>query len=147
MWITSEQKTALCAVGDDRKQTIYAIVSWRVARHSGPITPCSPTLARRCYTARDTAEYDILDGAPFWEAFAQMRCISGESNASWKQADIHRLPGATQVAEHSIGLLFNTAARIQVWFAWYSYGVVVYFGPRQDITPGKAGEGSITAEL
>ena len=31
--ITSEQGTASCAVGDDRKLTTYAFVSWRVARH------------------------------------------------------------------------------------------------------------------
>ena len=33
--ITSEQITAFCAVSGDRKQTTYALVSWRVARHSG----------------------------------------------------------------------------------------------------------------
>ena len=38
-WISSEQGTAFCAVGDDREQTIYAFVSCRLSRQaSGMIT-------------------------------------------------------------------------------------------------------------
>jgi hypothetical protein len=31
--ITSEQVTAFCAVSDDKKETTYAYVSWRVNSH------------------------------------------------------------------------------------------------------------------
>ena len=39
-WISSERAggTAFCAVSDDRKQTIYAFVSWRVARQASGMT-------------------------------------------------------------------------------------------------------------
>jgi hypothetical protein len=35
--IVSEQGTAVCGVGEDRKQTTYAFVFWRGARHPGTI--------------------------------------------------------------------------------------------------------------
>jgi hypothetical protein len=40
-WIASEQGTAFCAVCDDKKQTTYAYVSWRVRCHSGTIARAS----------------------------------------------------------------------------------------------------------
>jgi len=63
------------------------------------------------------------------------------------KAHIQRILSSAQVAWHSIGLLFDAAARIQVGFAFYPYCVLVYFGPRQDITSGQTRNGSVTAEL
>jgi hypothetical protein len=40
--ITSEQGTAFCVVGDDRKQTTYAFVSRRVADNTSRIVESAP---------------------------------------------------------------------------------------------------------
>ena len=64
-----------------------------------------------------------------------------------EKTHVQRLPCAAQVAGNSITLLLDAAARIQVGFAFYPYGVLVYLRPGQDIAPGKTGNGSITTEL
>src|SRR6266850_1805328 len=69
------------------------------------------------------------------------RCRTSKRHTSKDYLAPHRLPGTP------LALLFDAAARIQVVFACHPHGVLVYFGPRQDITLGEAGEGSITAEL